>query len=242
MPNCTASVAVVGAGDDRDRDCPSVRARGLSRVRRAAKWRKAGAAGGEIEAAGGICTGLSLDARQEDAVTDFMHQCRRGGAAGTGRVQHRRQRQFSAAGDYGAGVSKGLGTGLLCRVPDRAGGGAAHAAHGRGSIFFTGATASVRGGNGYTAFAAAKFGLRAVAQSMARELGPQNIHVAHLVIDSGVDTEWVRQRIAAGGASADDQGFDEPGVDRRDGTGSCISSRAMRGRIELDLRPSRENW
>ena len=68
---------------------------------------------------------------------------------------------------------------------------------GRGAIFFTGATASLRGGIGYTAFAAAKFGLRAVAQSAARELGPRNIHVAHLVIDSGVDTAWVRERIKA---------------------------------------------
>ena len=66
--------------------------------------------------------------------------------------------------------------------------------HGRGSIFFTGATASLRGGRGFAAFAAAKFGLRAVAQSAARELGPQNIHVAHLVIDAGVDTAWVRAR------------------------------------------------
>src|SRR3954449_10772705 len=68
---------------------------------------------------------------------------------------------------------------------------------GRGAIFFTGATASLRGGIGYAAFAAAKFGLRAVAQSMARELGPRNIHVAHLIIDSGVDTAWVRERIKA---------------------------------------------
>jgi NAD(P)-dependent dehydrogenase (short-subunit alcohol dehydrogenase family) len=67
--------------------------------------------------------------------------------------------------------------------------------HGRGCIFFTGATASLRGGVGYAAFASAKFGLRAVAQSMARELGPKNIHVAHLIIDSGVDTAWVRERI-----------------------------------------------
>ena len=66
---------------------------------------------------------------------------------------------------------------------------------GRGNIFFTGATASLRGGVGYAAFAAAKAGLRAVAQSAARELGPKNIHVAHLVIDSGVDTAWVRERI-----------------------------------------------
>ncbi|MES2903447.1 MAG: SDR family NAD(P)-dependent oxidoreductase [Pseudomonadota bacterium] len=68
--------------------------------------------------------------------------------------------------------------------------------HGCGSIFFTGATASMRGGAGYAAFGAAKAGLRSVAQSMARELGPQNIHVAHLVIDAGVDTAWVRERIA----------------------------------------------
>ena len=66
---------------------------------------------------------------------------------------------------------------------------------GRGTILFTGATASMRGGVGYAAFAAAKAGLRAVAQAAARELGPKNIHVAHLVIDSGVDTAWVRERI-----------------------------------------------
>jgi NAD(P)-dependent dehydrogenase (short-subunit alcohol dehydrogenase family) len=70
-------------------------------------------------------------------------------------------------------------------------------ARGKGNIFFTGATASMRGGTGFAAFASAKFGLRAVAQSMARELGPQNIHVAHLIIDSGVDTEWVRELIVS---------------------------------------------
>ena len=74
---------------------------------------------------------------------------------------------------------------------------------GQGSIFFTGATASMRGGKGYSAFSSAKFGLRALAQSMARELGPQGIHVAHLIIDAGVDTEFVRQRISAGGGDPD---------------------------------------
>ncbi len=74
---------------------------------------------------------------------------------------------------------------------------------GKGCIFFTGATASVRGGIGYAAFASAKHGLRAVAQSMARELGPKNIHVAHLIIDAGVDTAFVRERIKQrGGAEA----------------------------------------
>jgi len=67
---------------------------------------------------------------------------------------------------------------------------------GSGAIFFTGATAGLRGGSGYAAFASAKFGLPAVAQAAARELGLQGIHVAHLVIDSGVDTAWVRERIS----------------------------------------------
>src|SRR5690606_4654128 len=70
---------------------------------------------------------------------------------------------------------------------------------GRGSIFFTGATAGMRGGVGFAAFASAKFGLRALAQSCARELGPKGLHVAHLVIDAGVDTAWVRERIRARG-------------------------------------------
>ena len=66
---------------------------------------------------------------------------------------------------------------------------------GDGKIFVTGATAGLRGNPGYAAFAAAKSGLRAAAQSAARELWPQGIHVAHLVIDAGVDTEWVRARV-----------------------------------------------
>lgn len=61
-----------------------------------------------------------------------------------------------------------------------------------GTIIFTGATASLRGGAGFSAFAGAKAALRMLAQSMARELGPQNIHVAHVVIDGGIDTEFVR--------------------------------------------------
>ena len=70
---------------------------------------------------------------------------------------------------------------------------------GRGKIFFTGASASLRGKPGYSAFSAGKAGLRMLAQSMARELGPKNIHIAHLIIDAGVDTKFVRERIKAAG-------------------------------------------
>lgn len=61
-----------------------------------------------------------------------------------------------------------------------------------GTIIFTGATASVRGGSGFSAFSGAKGALRMLAQSMARELGPQNIHVAHVIIDGGIDTAFIR--------------------------------------------------
>ena len=67
--------------------------------------------------------------------------------------------------------------------------------HGRGTIIFTGATASLRGGSGYAAFAGAKAGLRMLAQSMARELGPKNIHVAHSIIDGPIDTDFIATRV-----------------------------------------------
>ena len=65
----------------------------------------------------------------------------------------------------------------------------------KGTIIFTGATASLRGAAGFGAFASAKSGLRAVAQSLAREIMPQVIHVAHVVIDGAVDTEFIRKML-----------------------------------------------
>lgn len=70
------------------------------------------------------------------------------------------------------------------------------APRGYGSILFTGATASTRGGEGFAAFAAAKAGLRAVAQSAARELGPKGLHVAHIVVDGAIDGVFTRQNRA----------------------------------------------
>ncbi|CAG2160959.1 SDR family NAD(P)-dependent oxidoreductase [Cupriavidus numazuensis] len=67
---------------------------------------------------------------------------------------------------------------------------------GRGTMLFTGATSSLRGGAGYAAFSAAKMGLRGAVQAMARELGPLNIHVMHLIIDAGVDSAEIHRRLA----------------------------------------------
>lgn len=74
---------------------------------------------------------------------------------------------------------------------------------GHGSLFFTGASASKRGNAGYAAFGAGKAGLRSLAQTLAKELGPKGIHVTHLVIDAGVDTAFVRDRIRDAGHDPD---------------------------------------
>ncbi|EZQ17865.1 short-chain dehydrogenase [Halopseudomonas bauzanensis] len=80
----------------------------------------------------------------------------------------------------------------------------------RGTIIFTGATASLRGGNGFSAFAGAKFALRALAQSMARELGPQGIHVAHPIIDGAIDTAFIRDNFPERYALKDQGGILDP--------------------------------
>jgi NAD(P)-dependent dehydrogenase (short-subunit alcohol dehydrogenase family) len=81
---------------------------------------------------------------------------------------------------------------------------------GRGTIIFTGATASLRGGSGFAAFAGAKAALRALAQSMARELWPQGIHVAHTVIDGAIDTEFIRSNFPDRYALKDREGILSP--------------------------------
>ena len=113
-----------------------------------------------------------------------------------------------------------------------------------GSIFFTGATASLRGGSGYGAFASAKFGLRALAQSMARELGPENIHVAHLVIDAGVDTAWVRGLMEKRGVKLDEMPPDR--LLKPESVAQAYWQLHAQSRdawtFELDVRPFAESW
>ncbi|GAA5132981.1 SDR family oxidoreductase [Alloalcanivorax gelatiniphagus] len=80
----------------------------------------------------------------------------------------------------------------------------------RGTLIFTGATASLRGGKGFSAFAGAKFALRALAQSLARELGPEGIHVAHPVIDGAIDTAFIRDNFPDRYALKDRDGILDP--------------------------------
>ncbi|HEX3406550.1 MAG TPA: SDR family oxidoreductase, partial [Caulobacteraceae bacterium] len=109
-----------------------------------------------------------------------------------------------------------------------------------------GATASLRGGIGYAAFASAKFGLRAVAQSMARELGPRGIHVAHLIIDAGVDTAFVRERIRARGGDEAVSNIEPDQLMNPASVGEAYWMLHNQTRDawthELDLRPYGERW
>lgn len=156
----------------------------------------------EIQAEGGIAHMRSLDARKEEQVVAFLEEADRLaplevcifniGANVRFPLLETTERVFRKVWELACYAGF-----LTVREAAR------HMLpRGRGCIFLTGATASLRGGVGYAAFASAKFGLRALAQSAARELGPKNIHVAHLIIDAGVDTPFVRERIREQGGEA----------------------------------------
>lgn len=111
----------------------------------------------------------------------------------------------------------------------------------KGTIIFTGATASIRGRENLAAFAAAKNGLRAVAQSMARELGPEGIHVAHVICDGAIDGVFTRSRF-------DDVTplLEEDLILKPDDIAQNYVMLHRQGRSawshEIDLRPWREKW
>ena len=108
----------------------------------------------------------------------------------------------------------------------------------------TGATASIRGGSGFAAFAAAKFGLRALAQSMARELAPENIHVAHLIIDGAIDSEAIHRRLSAATGAMPDLAPDS--LIQTSSIAEAYWALHNQSRDgwthELDLRPYSERW
>jgi NAD(P)-dependent dehydrogenase (short-subunit alcohol dehydrogenase family) len=199
----------------------------------------------EIEAAGGRARAFALDAREEENVQKVFESIERElgllevmifnvGANVSFPILETTSRVFRKVWEMAC-----FG-GFLC--------GREAAKHmlprQRGSIFFTGATASVRGGKGFSAFASAKSGLRALAQSMARELGPQNLHVAHLVIDAGVDTAWVRERIREAGR--DPEALPEGTLMNPASVAEAYWMLHQQPRdawtFELDLRPNRESW
>lgn len=111
----------------------------------------------------------------------------------------------------------------------------------RGTLIFTGATAGLRGAAYFSAFAGAKHALRALAQSMARELGPQNIHVAHVVVDGAIDTDFIKNSFPDLYEKKDQDGILNP-----EHIAENYWHLAQQPRDawthELDLRPWMEKW
>lgn len=111
----------------------------------------------------------------------------------------------------------------------------------RGTIIFTGATASLRGSANFAAFSGAKHALRALAQSMARELQPQNIHVAHVVIDGAIDTDFIRESFPERYALKEQDGILNPDHIAENYWHLHTQPRDA-WTHELDLRPWTERW
>jgi NAD(P)-dependent dehydrogenase (short-subunit alcohol dehydrogenase family) len=247
MTHRPASVAVVGAGDYIGAAIAQRFVAGGYRVfggRRTAD--KLAPLKAKIEAAGGRSEARGLDARKEEEIAAFLAEADADqplevvvfnvGANVNFPILETTERVVRKVWEMAC--EAGFFTGReAARLMLKRGG---------GSIFFTGATASIRGGVGYAAFASAKAGLRALAQSMARELGPRNIHVAHLVIDAGVDTAFVRGRIVAarGEAALAEMAPDTLMAPASIGEAYWMLHAQTKDAwtFELDLRPSQERW
>ena len=245
MQKRNASVAVIGAGDYIGAEiAKKFAAEGLAVFAGRRNGDKLTPLVKEVGEAGGTIFGRSLDARKEEEVISFLNDADKHaplevcifnvGANVNFPILDTTERVFRKVWE------------MACYSGFLAGREAARLMlpRGRGNIFFTGATAGMRGGIGYAAFASAKFGLRAVAQAMARELGPKNIHVAHLIIDSGVDTEWVRQRRveALGPDALDNPDLLMPPASVAESYWLLYQQPRSAWTFELEIRPFGEKW
>jgi len=196
----------------------------------------------QITVEGGKAVAFGLDARREDQVVNFFHQIE----AEVGPVE---VLLFNVGGNVRFPVlettaQKYFKVWEMCAMAGfLAGREAARLMlpRGRGTLLFTGATASLRGAAGFSAFAGGKAALRALAQSMARELGPKGLHVAHVVIDGMIDTAFTREHFA--------QRVEEVGPDGilnpdhiADAYWWLHEQPRDAWTFELDLRPSAERW
>lgn len=196
----------------------------------------------QITAEGGRALAFGLDARREDAVVNFFEHIE----AQVGPVE---VLVFNVGGNVRFPVlettaQKYFKVWEMCAL---AGFLAAREAarvmlpRGRGTLLFTGATASLRGAAGFSAFAGGKAALRALAQSMAREFGPQGLHVAHVIIDGLIDTAFAREHFAQRVAEAGPEGILNPGH-IAEAYWWLHSQPRDAWTFELDLRPSVERW
>ena len=245
MQKRNATVAVIGAGDFIGSEiAKKFAAEGFTVFAGRRNGDKLKPLVDEIEKAGGSIVARSLDARKEDEINGFLQDADAHapleicifnvGANVNFPILETTDRVFKKVWEmacYSGFLAGREATRLM--LP-----------RGGGNIFFTGATASLRGGSGFAAFAAAKFGLRAVAQAMARELGPKNIHVAHLVIDSGVDTAWVRERREQlwGKEALDNPDLLMPPSSVAESYWQLYNQPKSAWTFEMEIRPFGEKW
>ena len=196
----------------------------------------------DIRAAGGLATPFGVDARDADAVADLVD-----------RIETEISPIELCVFNIGANVRFGIGETTprvfrkVWEMACYAGFLSAHnvlprmAARGHGTMIFTGATASVRGASGFGAFASAKAGLRNLAQSAAREYGPQGVHVAHTLIDGMIDSKFIRDNVN----NVDDL-RDQDRILNPDHIAQSYVALHRQPRdawtFELDLRPYGETW
>ena len=168
-----------------------------------------------IRAEGGIAHGFASDARKEEEVVALVERIESTigpievlvfniGANAPGSILDETARRYFKLWEMGCFAGFLNGREVARRMVARPGEG-----H-KGTIIFTGATASLRGGANFAAFAGAKHALRALAQSMARELAPRGIHVAHLVVDAAIDTAFIRENFPERYAWRDRDGIVDP--------------------------------
>lgn len=196
----------------------------------------------EIEAAGGQARAYGCDARDEDAVVRLFDEVERDvgpieafvfnpGANVNFPIRDTTSRVYRKVWEMACFAGFLTGREAARRMVPR----------GRGSILFTGATASLRGGAGFSAFAGAKHALRALAQSMSRELAPQGIHVAHVVIDGAIDTPWIRENFAELVKQRPADGLLSPDA-IADNYWMLHQQPRNAWTFELDVRPFDERW
>jgi NAD(P)-dependent dehydrogenase (short-subunit alcohol dehydrogenase family) len=165
----------------------------------------------EIEAAGGSAHAFGVDARKEDQMISLVEQIESEigpievavfniGANVNFPIEEMTSRVFFKVWEMACFAGFLMGREVAKKMTPR----------GRGTMLFTGATASVRGGAGFSAFAGAKHALRALAQSLARELGPKGIHVAHPIIDGAIDTAWIAENFPDRYATKEQDGILNP--------------------------------
>lgn len=195
-----------------------------------------------IRADGGAAHAFGTDARKEEAMVDLFDTIERDigpievlvfniGANVRFGIRETTARVYQKVWEMGcfAGFLAGREAARVM-VPRR-----------QGTVIFTGATASMRGAAGFSAFSGAKHALKALAQSMARELGPLGIHVGHVVIDGAIDTAFIRENFPERYALKDQGGILDPDAIAENYWNLHCQDRTA-WTFELDLRPWMERW